>query len=182
MRISTLSRMATVVCPVCMEEFDVEIYRVVNESDFDNFHPRIVNEVTCPHCGNRFRVGERVLFYRPEEDLIFFVYPDEEEDERFVRSVFREMKSVLRDLHIELPEIVMVIGWGRFIIMWELLKKKEIIDYFLKDYSRSNPVLFYKKLEQLAQIYQEYIEDPSQFEDEEIRDLVKKRFENIVDI
>ncbi len=180
--IKTLKRAATVVCPVCMEEFNVEIYRVINEGEFKDFHPQNINKVNCPYCGNSFRVGERVLLYYPKENIIFFVYPDEDEDERLLRTTFRELKSILKDLKINVPEMVMVVGWERFIIMWEILSREDLLNFFLEKYVGGITVFFYKKLEQLAQIYQEYIEDLSQLGDPEIREIVKKRFDNIVDI
>ncbi len=182
MSIVSLKRKATVVCPVCLEEFETDIYRVVNEGEFPDFDPAKLNIVKCPGCGNEFRVGERIVLYRPEDDIVIIVYPDDDEDERFVRTVLREVKILLRDLRIELPEIVTVVGWARFIFMWEIMARKDLVDQFLKDYKDSGKVLFYRKLEQLAQIYLEFTDSSQELDDPRIREMVRKRFDNIVDI
>ncbi len=182
MKISDLRRRATVVCPVCLDEFETEIYRVIVADNWEKFDPESVNIAVCPTCGHRFRVGERLLIYLREEDIILFVYPDPEEDVRLVRTTFREVKSVIHDLNIEIPEMVLVMGWGRVVIMWELLRNENLLKTFFENGYSLNDPNFFRKLEQLSELYQEYISSPEEINESKVVEIVKKRFLNIVDL
>ena len=185
MKVGSLTRKATVVCPVCMEEFQAEFYRVINLGDekFSSFDPSQINRAVCPSCGNEFRIAERVLIYNPEEEVIFFVYPDPEEDVKLVRTTFRELKSVLKDLEIPVPEMALIIGWERFIIFWELRNRRELLVKIMGDEMKEwSKLYFYKKLEQLAEIYQEHADSANDLESDEIVEKVTEHFRNIVDI
>ncbi len=183
MVIKEKKRRSTVICPVCLEEFETDIYRVITVSDLKSFKIDSINQATCPHCGAVFRIAERILVHYLPEDVIFFVYPDPEEDERLVRTAFREIKSVLKDLEVDVPDMIMVLGWERFVVFWELLKRKDLQEYFFdKGRSYQGKSYFYIKLEQLAGIFLEYIDMLDDINRKDVLEEVKKRFESIVDI
>ena len=182
-KIENVTKKATIVCPSCMEDFETEIVRVINLSTYPNFSPENINLAKCPYCGADFRVGERILIYDDREKILFILYPDEEEEERFVRSVFREMKSIIKDISLDLPEPILIVGYDKFAIMWELKDNNDLLNKIdTTILSSDKKAIFYRKLEIVAEIMIENgISVENSVTEENIK-IIKERLKNIVRI
>ena len=182
-KINDIKRKASVVCPGCLEDFETEIYRVVN-IPFElekKFEPMKLNIVKCPFCDKTFQVGERVLIVDNESEIVFIVFPDSDEDDRFTRSVFREVKLILKDLALDSYEFILIVGIEKFYYIIKLRENKAMLESIsAKLITIDKKSLFYRKLEIIAEVILESGLSVDDFNSEENIMKLKERLGNIV--
>ncbi len=87
------SEKAPIPCSACGEEFEVEVWFIVDASERPDLREALLsqqlNVVSCPHCGQKGLVDVPILYHDPDHEFVFFALPTEglEEDEARLRSL-----------------------------------------------------------------------------------------------
>lgn len=88
-----------IVCPQCEAEQEVELYDAINVREAPTLRDELManqlNAVTCPHCGFQYRVDKPLLYHDPENHMMIYWFPGQEDEYRDNRDLFLQTLQAL---------------------------------------------------------------------------------------
>ena len=96
------SERATVTCGSCGQQFEVEVWFIVDAAERPDLREEVLEErlnvVSCPQCHEEGMIDVPVLYHDPEREFLFFALPSREMEvtgEEELRELVATLLSIL---------------------------------------------------------------------------------------